>query len=166
MDPNRTPDRARRWAPAALAAVAAIGGGAAALALSGGGSPAAAQSDQVQLTRQQLIINQRISQAAVRRSNEALEGRPAWAVVIADGRLVRSSGGVTVSRTGPGSYGVRFDRDLTGCAFTASQIQPDAALIGHVGLSVDGDDLRRLRVRTADRAGAPADRNFTVQVTC
>ncbi|MEQ8834082.1 MAG: hypothetical protein RIB67_06495 [Miltoncostaeaceae bacterium] len=156
----------RRWWPLALAALAALAGGLGALALTGGGASASAQTDQVQLTRGQLIINQRISQAAVRRSNEALADRPAWAVVIADGRLVRSSGGVSVVRSGPGSYGVRFDRDLTDCAFTASQIQPDPSLIGQVGLSVDGDDLRRLLVQTADRDGTAADRNFTVQVTC
>jgi len=71
-----------------------------------------------------------------------------------------------VTRTGPGAYDVRFRRDLRDCAFTASQIQPDASLIGHTGLSVGGADLRQLQVQTATRAGVAADRNFTVQVTC
>ena len=150
-----------------LIVAAAVAGALAALALTHGpGSQAAAQAGDVQLSRQQLLINQRISQAAVRRSNTALQRLPEWAVVLAPGELVRSSGGVTVVRTGPGAYQVDFSRDLTDCAFTASQIQPDPALIGNVGLQVDGDDLSRLRVQTTDPAGAAADRNFTAQVTC
>jgi len=144
----------------------AIAGAIAALGLvHAGGFQAAGQASEVELSRQQLLINQRISQAAVRRSNSALDRLPDWAVVLATGELVRSSGNVSVTRTGPGLYQVDFNRDLTECAFTASQIQPNPQLIGNTGLAVDGD-LQTLAVQTTDPTGAAADRNFTVQVTC
>jgi hypothetical protein len=86
--------------------------------------------------------------------------------VLADGRLVRGTSGVTVRRTGAGAYTLGFGRDLTRCAFTATQIQPNPALIGNTGLSVAEGSLRTLEVQTANVNGQAADRNFTVQVTC
>ena len=155
---------ARNWW---LLVAAAAAGVLAALALThSGGSQATAQPGNVQLTREQLLINQRISQAAVRRSNAALQRTPRWAVVLADGELVRSRGVTSVDRTGPGAYRVTFTGDLSECAFTASQIQPDPSLIGFTGLSIDTGTARVLLVQTATRDGVAADRNFTVQVTC
>lgn len=154
----------RSWLLIALAA--AIGAVAAVGVNHIGGPQAGAQASDVELSRQQLLINQRISQAAVRRSNTALERMPRWAVVIADGRLVRGAGVRSVNRTGLGTYLVGFDRDLSECAFTASQIQSDPALLGPVGMRVEGSPLSVLEVNTATPGGEPADRNFTVQVTC
>ncbi|HWH14783.1 MAG TPA: hypothetical protein VNT51_08545 [Miltoncostaeaceae bacterium] len=70
-----------------LLVVAAVGAAPAVVLLQSVGSDrAGAQASEVTLSRQQLIINQRISQAAVRRGNRALERLPLWAVVLADGR--------------------------------------------------------------------------------
>jgi hypothetical protein len=149
-----------------LLLAAALIGGLGALALThAGNQQASAQEAGIQLTREQLVINQRISSAAVRRSNNAIQRLPQWVVVLADGELVRSSGGITVNRIGPGNYRVNFGRPLNRCAFTASQIQPNPGLIGKTGLAVDGN-LRTLGVRTVDQDNNVADRNFTVQVTC
>jgi hypothetical protein len=131
-----------------------------------GASEASAQGGEIEVSEKQLRINQRISQAAVRRSNAALDRAPEWAVVVADGRLVRATSGVTVERTGVGSYRLGFGRDLSECAFTASQIQPNPRLIGNTGLSVAEGSLRTLEVQTANVNGQASDRNFTVQVTC
>lgn len=43
-----------------------------------------------------------------------------YATVLADGSLDRSSGNVTVSKTGAGSYKVDFNRAVRDCAFTAT----------------------------------------------
>lgn len=61
-----------RW-PWAAVGCALVAGLALALALDRAATPASAQAEDVRVTAQQLLINQRISQAGVRRSNEALE---------------------------------------------------------------------------------------------
>jgi hypothetical protein len=45
---------------------------------------------------------------------------PMWAVVDAGGNLVRSTSGVSVAHSGPGSFVVTFPRDVSSCAYTAT----------------------------------------------
>lgn len=102
------------WIGVGLGAAAGIG----ALALAGAGStPAAAQAGSVNLSRQQLLINQRISQAAVRRSNEALglldpvrksgssDTAPGWGTTqLRDAAVTEAKladGAVSVAKLGP-----------------------------------------------------------------
>jgi hypothetical protein len=103
----------------------------------------------VRVSAEQLAINQRISQAAVRRANESLrllgpirprtgqpgkplgwrsqdlseglrEGQPRWAVVGGDGTLARQKGATAVVRTQFGRYRVTFDRSVAACALSAT----------------------------------------------
>src|SRR5215212_4619892 len=56
------------------------------------------------------------------------KGKPAakmaFAVVRADGVLIRSKGATGAERTGPGSYEVTFDRPVGQCAWVATPIDP------------------------------------------
>jgi len=164
------------------------------------------------VTAEQLRTNQRISQAAVRRSNESLQlldpirrqpklpqkvlgwrsqdlrdgavtgakiangsvgeadlsggvtaRLPIWAVVGANGGLARSSGGITSTRTGTGAYRVDLNRDVSGCAWTASAAETTD--VGGTGVELD-IDTERLLVSTTAAGGAAADRPFSLQVTC
>jgi hypothetical protein len=161
---------------------------------------------------EQLRTNQRISIAAVRRSNEALslldpirrqpklpqkvlgwrsqdlrDGAvtgtkiangsvgesdlasgvtarlPIWAVVGANGSLARSSGNITSTRTGTGAYRVDVNRDVSGCAWTASAAETTD--VGGTGVELD-IDTERLLVSTSAADGTAADRPFSLQVTC
>jgi hypothetical protein len=101
------------WIGVGLGAAAGLGG----LALAGATSePANGQASSVTLSRQQLLINQRISQAAVRRGNEALD--------LLD--PVRSSGGTD---TAPG-WGTSHLRDA---AVIETKIADGAVSVAKLG---------------------------------
>lgn len=58
-------------------------------------------------------------------------GAALWAVVNLDGSLARSSGAVSSAQLGAdGSYEVIFNRDVTGCAYTATGADDDALSMG------------------------------------
>lgn len=133
----------------------------------------------VAVTAQQLKINQKISQAAVRRSNNALtrigaiEARPSLFAVSSGAvgsNLVRGKGAVSSQRVDEGNYRVKFDRNISACSWTATPSVdappvPDAVT---VRIALDTTDAARtqLVVRTANVAGAPANGGFHVQVIC
>lgn len=137
----------RVWAALALG-VAALGGGAV-LADRVTDEASGQSRAPVTVSAGQLQINQRISQAAVRRANEGLtllapvrarpgvpaasrgwrrqdlaedlrESQPRWAVVAGDGTLARSRGAVAAARTAFGRYRVSFDRSVASCALSAT----------------------------------------------
>ena len=92
--------RGRWWMGVAAGVAAGLAG---IVAVEAATDDAAAQRSKVRLTKEQLVINQRISQAAVRRSNEALRrieaaGTPVaglWAVssgVAGTSNLLRGRG--------------------------------------------------------------------------
>ena len=57
-----------------------------------------------------------------------------WAVVNVDGTLARASGAVSSAQLGAdGSYEVVFNRDVTGCAWTATGADDDGLTIGVSG---------------------------------
>ena len=137
----------RAWLAAGAGAVLGIGG----VLLAGQATDeASGQSARpVTVSAQQLAVNQRISQAAVRRANESLkllgpvrpvprtpakplgwraadlspdlrERQPRWAVVAPDGTLARGRGATAAARTAFGRYRVAFDRSVVACAVSAT----------------------------------------------
>jgi hypothetical protein len=133
----------------------------------------------VAVTAQQLKINQKISQAAVRRSNDALtrlgviESHP-YLFAVSTGavgsNLARGNGAVSSQRVDEGNYRVKFDRNISACSWTGTPAAdappvPDAV---SVRIALDTTDASRtqLVVRTANDAGAPVNGGFHVQVIC
>jgi len=133
----------------------------------------------VAITVQQLKINQRISQAAVTRSNRsaarlnAVEPQlPLWAVSsgAVGSNQVRGDGLVAAQRIDEGNYRVRFNRNISACTWSATVASdappvPDAQSIR---LALDTTDAARtqLVVRTSNAAGNPVNAGFHVQVFC
>lgn len=97
-----------------------------------------------------------------------------WAVVAADGELTRGQGATNVTGFGslgePGTYWVAFDRDVSGCAFSATITDPDQGLVppGYIsaveGGLIPGD--QSVSVATWDGEGDPADLPFHLIVIC
>lgn len=133
----------------------------------------------VAVNAQQLTINQKISQAAVKRGNEALARLavvepqiPLFAVSsgVVGSNLVRGRGAVSAQRIDDGNYRVKFDRNISACSWTgsASTDAPPVVDVVSVRVALDTTDVARtqLVVRTANLAGTPANSAFHVQVVC
>jgi hypothetical protein len=131
------------------------------------------------VSAQQLKINQRISQAAVRRVNQAQKdiaalGAAAPLLAVSNGavgsNLVRGRGAVTSQRIDDGNYRVKFSRNVSTCSWSATLTSeappvPDAASIR---LALDTTDAARtqLVVRTNAANGQPVNSGFHVEVFC
>jgi hypothetical protein len=128
---------------------------------------------------QQLKINQRISQAAVKRSNDALKNLatlnaqvPLFAVSsgAVGSNLVRGRGAVSAQRIDDGNYRVKFDRNISACSWsaTAASDAPPVADTVTIRLALDTTDVTRtqLVVRTNAVGGAPVNAGWHVQVFC
>ena len=96
--------------------------------------------------------------------------RDVWAVVNADGTLARNKGAVSVTHSaGAGSYIVFFNKNVTGCLYTAT-----IGLSGSSGTSARGfittvgaaAGATGVFVTTDDIAGSPAERGFHLYVGC
>lgn len=133
----------------------------------------------VVVSAQQLKINQRISQAAVKRSNDALKNlatlnaqTPLYAVSsgAVGSNLVRGRGALSAQRIDDGNYRVKFDRNISACSWSATTASdtPPAADTATVRLALDTTDATRtqLVVRTNAAGGAPINAGFHVQVFC
>ena len=106
---------------------------------------------------------------------DALQGQNNWAVVAADGTLVRSSsvpGPVTVEHTATtGIYEVNFGKDVSGCAYEATIGDTASAVPAQGQISVSGDvnadSTGDVYVQTFDKTGVtPTDSPFHLTVTC
>ena len=106
---------------------------------------------------------------------DALDGQNNWAVVAADGTLVRSSsvpGPVTVEHTATtGIYEVNFGKDVSGCAYEATIGDTASAVPAQGQISVSGDvnadSTGDVYVQTFDKTGVtPTDSPFHLTVTC
>jgi hypothetical protein len=106
---------------------------------------------------------------------DALQGQNNWAVVAADGTLVRSSstpGPVTVEHTAAtGIYEVNFGKDVSGCAYEATIGDTANAVPAQGQISVSGDvnadSTGDVYVQTFDKTGVtPTDSPFHLTVTC
>jgi hypothetical protein len=133
----------------------------------------------VAVTAQQLTINQRISQAAVKRGNEALTRLaaiepqiPLFAVSsgVVGSNLVRGRGALSAQRIDDGNYRVKFDRNISACSWTGTPTSdaPPVPAAFSVRIALDTTDVARTQivVRTADAAGTAVNGGFTVQVVC
>jgi hypothetical protein len=88
-----------------------------------------------------------------------LAAKVAFAVVRADGVLIRGKGATGADRTGTGSYEVTFDRPVGQCAWVATPIDP--------GLITTVDSpAGTVLVDTLAIGGNPADLTFSLQVAC
>lgn len=167
--------RTRLWVGVATGVALGLG---AVVAVEASTDEASAQRP-VAITVQQLKINQRISQAAVKRSNEstarlnAVEPQlPLWAVSsgAVGSNLVRGDGAVASQRIDDGNYRVKFNRNIAGCTWSAT-IASDTPPVPEalsVRLALDTTDAARtqLVVRTSNQGGAPVNSPFHVQVMC
>jgi hypothetical protein len=95
-----------------------------------------------------------------------------YAVVASDGTLARNSAGVVSAAllsVGTGTYEVIFSRNVTTCAYVATQGLtgstgvPDPGMIGVVGR---GGNANGVFVKTYDETGTAADRAFHLSVFC
>lgn len=133
----------------------------------------------VTVSAEQLKINQRISQAAVKRSNDALSQLgtitpqiPLFAVSsgAVGSNLVRGRGATSAQRIDDGNYRVKFDRNISACSWTgtASSDAPPVSDAVSVRIALDTTDAGRtqLVVRTANDTGQPTNSPFHVQVVC
>ncbi len=169
--------RGRWWMGVAAGVAAGLAGIAAVEAATG---DAAAQRSEVRLTKEQLVINQRISQAAVRRSNEALRrieaaGTPVaglWAVssgVAGTSNLLRGRGATASQRVGRGDQRVTFAADISGCSWTGTPTGdgplPPAAFV-RIALDTTDPGRTRLIVRTLRANNERVDSGFSVLVAC
>jgi hypothetical protein len=136
----------RTW----LGAAGLVGVAAAAGVMVGQGAAPADASTTVTLSREQLVINQRISQAAVRRSNEALAlldpvravpSQPSkvlgWSAQhLADGAVTGpklANGSVSAAKLAPGAAGAPTDARTLLLAGTVA-VPVDRAVLAHLDL--------------------------------
>lgn len=94
---------------------------------------------------------------------------PMTAVVNSDGTLARGDHVVSATNLGTGTYEVVFDRNVTGCAYTAT-----IGLSGTSGSSTPGlisvvgraGNVNGIFLNTVDTAGTNSNRGFHLNVTC
>ncbi len=106
--------------------------------------------------------------------SKSSKSRPLWAVVSADGSLIRQHGAVSARqlfRPGKlGSYQVTLNRNVTGCAFTATigrvNSAPKNPQPGEIGVAYRNGSSKSVYVKTRASDGAEADRSFHLAVLC
>lgn len=91
-----------------------------------------------------------------------------WAFVNSNGTLARSSGGITSSQAGTGSYNVNFPRTINTCAANATNAAVNGApnpLPAQIALAALDADTVRVQTGTA-ADGTLANDQFMIIVTC
>ena len=89
-----------------------------------------------------------------------------WAVVAADGTLIRGSGVATVTRTAAGSYDVSFADSVGGCAYVGTlALGETGGATGQIGVA-SAEAATTVRVETETSTGSNADRSFHLAVLC
>jgi hypothetical protein len=96
------------------------------------------------------------------------EGVARWAIVNANGDLIRDGGVASSTRTAGGVYQVVFDSDVTGCNAIAGlgRIGTQTPQAGEVGVGFVPGNAKGIAVRTRDSAGGLSDRSFHIAVNC
>ncbi|MBW3593117.1 MAG: hypothetical protein KY396_05440 [Actinobacteria bacterium] len=90
-----------------------------------------------------------------------------WAVVNADGTTARANGAVSSGRFTAGQYRVVFNRNVTGCTYSATIGNPgDGFSSGIVGVALLSGTTNGVFIGTQDAAGTFADRSFHLEVSC
>jgi hypothetical protein len=104
-----------------------------------------------------------------------LQGQNNWAVIKADGTVVRSKGVVAVTPVEhtvlSGKYEVTFTKDVSGCAYEATIGDTDTAVPvqGQISVSgdTDGSQPNDVFVQTFDKTGTTlTDSAFHLYVSC
>jgi hypothetical protein len=90
------------------------------------------------------------------------------AVSTGNGGLLRSSGALSILRVSDGTYEVRFERVVVGCAFTGGlhDISSGAGTEGDIAIAISSQASNGIRVETYNEAGTKSDSEFHVVVTC
>jgi hypothetical protein len=151
------------------AAGLALAGGVGTALLLQAATPARAQ-EEFPVTAAQLRINQRISQAGVRRSNDALkrvaalEARPDPSEGTADDAPSVLTFFAPVSATGVAR--VIFSRPVNTCAFSATVVDEQSGQISATSRSASAPGNRAVEVRTRASGGTPQPRSFHLMVFC
>lgn len=98
------------------------------------------------------------------------EGISHFAVIRAgDGGATRARGITSATRFAAGRYQVIFNRDVRGCAYSATLGNPDATTpsTGQIAASQLPSNVNGVQVRTTDSTGSPnVNRNFHLVVVC
>jgi hypothetical protein len=98
-----------------------------------------------------------------------------WAVVNADGSLVRGQGATSAKQLFAGggvegSYQVSFNRDVKDCALDATIGRVNAANRdpdpGEIGVAYRNGNRKAVYVKTRASTGSEADRSFHLSVIC
>lgn len=91
-----------------------------------------------------------------------------FAQVNADGTIANSSGSVTGTHLGTGTYEVDFSRDISNCAFLSTQGEAGTGGAGGAitGTTDRAGNANAVFATTRDAAGALADRAFQLVVVC
>ncbi len=97
-----------------------------------------------------------------------------WAVVSANGNLVRRSRAVSAKHLFTpdvqGSYQVVFNRKVTNCALIATLGRTNSAPLnpeaGEIGVAYRNKTPKGVYVKTRDSGGSDADRSFHLAVIC
>ncbi len=103
------------------------------------------------------------------KGEQGAPGAPAstrWAVVAADGSLIRGSGVAAASRTASGTYEVAFADSVASCAYAGSlALGETAGATGQIGVGGAATESA-LRVETEASTGSNADKAFHLIVIC
>ncbi|GHP00166.1 hypothetical protein KSF_102130 [Reticulibacter mediterranei] len=92
-----------------------------------------------------------------------------YAVVDANGSLVRGSTGSAVTHRGPGAYEITFNQDVSHCAYVATIGDPSNALVYNPGLVFTAgghSSNREVYVETKNLGGGLTDFPFHLHVSC
>ena len=92
-----------------------------------------------------------------------------YAVVNPDGTLARGFGAVSSTSLGLGNYTVRFNEDVSGCAFDVTRGSAGAAGVpatGEESVAGEAASANGVLVHLADGAGNPATAGFHVIAVC
>lgn len=112
--------------------------------------------------------------AALQTKVADLQGQNNWAVVKADGTVVRSqssAGQVSAEKVATGQYEVTFAKDVSGCAYEATigDTANAVPLQGQISVSgdTDSDNPGDVFVQTFEQNGTvPTDSPFHLYVSC
>jgi hypothetical protein len=91
-----------------------------------------------------------------------------WAVIDANGSLVRGGGVDSATRADTGAYHIVFKKNVRECAYLATLGRTGAEVAdpGEIGTGGLPETVKGIWIRTRDSAGNLADRSFHVGIIC
>ncbi len=95
--------------------------------------------------------------------------KPLFAEVHGSGALSDGSRAISATKIDTGKYGVRFDRDVSGCAYTATIGGATFAVAGVIDTGLSSTSNDTVEVFTQDNDGSPpayVDKPFHLTITC